>query len=147
MYYNDEPYAILNLQDTMGLQSFDVGVLGYEDKFVISLLHKNREQIIEQSLSENPLSQLIMVYMEYVEIREHTVAEFLKILKKLAVEQQVDTKLLPNQPNVLSRKINKIKSDLESVGIIYDIKNKGYSKVITLKNSHPKHVPVKIVTT
>lgn len=32
MYYNDEPYAILNLQDTMGLQSFDVGVLGYEDK-------------------------------------------------------------------------------------------------------------------
>ena len=33
MYYNDEPYAILNLQDTMGLQSFDVGVLGYEDKY------------------------------------------------------------------------------------------------------------------
>ncbi|MBR5200450.1 MAG: hypothetical protein IKW31_01695 [Alistipes sp.] len=32
MYYNDEPYAILNLQDTIGLQSFDVGVLGYEDK-------------------------------------------------------------------------------------------------------------------
>ena len=32
MYYNDEPYAILNLQDTTGLQSFDVGVLGYEDK-------------------------------------------------------------------------------------------------------------------
>ena len=32
MYYNDKPYAILNLQDTMGLQSFDVGVLGYEDK-------------------------------------------------------------------------------------------------------------------
>ena len=32
MYYNDEPYAILNLQDTMGLQSFDVGVLGYEDR-------------------------------------------------------------------------------------------------------------------
>lgn len=32
MYYNDESYAILNLQDTMGLQSFDVGVLGYEDK-------------------------------------------------------------------------------------------------------------------
>ena len=32
MYYNDEPYAILNLQDTMSLQSFDVGVLGYEDK-------------------------------------------------------------------------------------------------------------------
>ena len=32
MYYNDEPYAILNLHDTMGLQSFDVGVLGYEDK-------------------------------------------------------------------------------------------------------------------
>lgn len=119
-------------------------VLGYEDKYVINLLHKNRDIMIEQSLSENPLAQLILIYMEYSEERVHTVTELLKILKKLAVEQQIDTKLLPKQPNILSRKINKIKSDLQSVGITYEIKNNGYSKVITIKNANPKHVPVKI---
>lgn len=29
MYYNDMPYAILELKDTMNLQTFDVGILGY----------------------------------------------------------------------------------------------------------------------
>lgn len=32
MYYNDKPYVVLNLQDTMNLQSFSVGILGYEDR-------------------------------------------------------------------------------------------------------------------
>ena len=31
MYYNGEPYAILELEDTRRLQSFDVGILGYND--------------------------------------------------------------------------------------------------------------------
>ena len=32
MYYNDKPYAILNLRDTRDCQKFSVGILGYEDK-------------------------------------------------------------------------------------------------------------------
>ena len=32
MYYNDKPYAILNLQDSRTLQCFDVGTLGYHDE-------------------------------------------------------------------------------------------------------------------
>ncbi len=31
MYYNGEPYAILELEDTRRLQSFDVGMLGFHD--------------------------------------------------------------------------------------------------------------------
>ena len=31
MYYNGRPYAILELEDTRDLQSFDVGILGYND--------------------------------------------------------------------------------------------------------------------
>lgn len=31
MYYNGEPYAILELEDTRRLQSFDVGILGFND--------------------------------------------------------------------------------------------------------------------
>lgn len=32
MYYNDKPYAILNLKDGRDCQRFDVGTLGYENK-------------------------------------------------------------------------------------------------------------------
>ena len=31
MYYNGRPYAILELEETRDLQSFDVGILGYND--------------------------------------------------------------------------------------------------------------------
>ena len=31
MYYNGEPYAVLELEDTRRLQSFDVGLLGFHD--------------------------------------------------------------------------------------------------------------------
>lgn len=31
MYYDDKPYAVLNLEDTRDLQKFDVGLLGYFD--------------------------------------------------------------------------------------------------------------------
>lgn len=31
MYYNGEPYAVLELEDTRRLQSFDVGILGFHD--------------------------------------------------------------------------------------------------------------------
>ena len=32
MYYNDNPYAILQLKDTRDCQIFEVGILGYEEK-------------------------------------------------------------------------------------------------------------------
>ena len=32
MYYNEKPYAILNLKDSRDCQRFDVGILGYKDK-------------------------------------------------------------------------------------------------------------------
>ena len=32
MYYNDQPYAILNLKDRRDCQQFEIGLLGYEDK-------------------------------------------------------------------------------------------------------------------
>ena len=118
--------------------------IGYEEKFVDGLLQKNYERIIKQSLYENPLTQLILIYMEYSEEKIHSVADFLKVLKKLAREQEIDVQLLPKQPNVLSRKLKQLKSDLQFVGITYSIENTGACKKITVKNSKHKCVPVKI---
>ena len=118
--------------------------LGYKDETIIKLLQKNQDLVNEQALAENPLAQILLVYMEYVEERTHSVSELLKILKKLALEQQIDVKLLPKQPNVLSRKLNQIKSNLERVGLTYKIESKEHNKEITLINARPKRVPIKI---
>ena len=72
-------------------------VLGYDDKVVIKLLQKNQDVVNEQALSENPLAQVLLIYMEYSDEKVSTVTELLKTLKKLAVEQQIDVKLLPKQ--------------------------------------------------
>ena len=74
--------------------------------------------------------------------KNHTVSELLKIIKRIASELQIDLALLPKDPAALSRKINKLKSNLEDEGITYEIKNKGYAKVITIKNAKPRHEPI-----
>lgn len=116
--------------------------LGYEDDYIKSILKSNQEVVNVQALSENPLAQTLLIYMEYVETRECTVTDLLKTLKKIATEQQIDNSLLPKQPNVLSRRLNQIRSNLESQGIFYEINNKGYSKVITIRNQNARRVPI-----
>lgn len=116
--------------------------LGYKDETIIRIFNKNRQLVNYQSLMEDATGLTILNYMEYKMEVSHTMADLLKILKKLADEIQVDKNLLPKQANALSRKLNKIKSNLEEEGITYNIKNQGYAKVITIKNSKPRHVPI-----
>ena len=47
MYYNDKPYVILHLQDTPNLQSFDVGILGHEERSVASPAWSIKFEILE----------------------------------------------------------------------------------------------------
>ena len=47
MYYNDKPYVILHLQDTANLQSFDVGILGHEERSDASPAWSIKFEILE----------------------------------------------------------------------------------------------------
>ena len=47
MYYNDKPYVILHLQDTANLQSFDVGILGHEERSEASPAWSIKFEILE----------------------------------------------------------------------------------------------------
>ena len=39
----------------------------------------------------------------------------------------------PKAPNTLTRRLNEIKVNLSSVGIVYESSNTGYERIITLK--------------
>ena len=47
MYYNDKPYVILHLQDTANLQSFEVGILGNEERSETSPAWSIKFEILE----------------------------------------------------------------------------------------------------
>ena len=47
MYYNDKPYVILHLQDTANLQSFEVGILGHEERSETSPAWSIKFEILE----------------------------------------------------------------------------------------------------
>lgn len=47
MYYNDKPYAVLNLKNTMDLQRFEVGILGNEDRCEASPVWSITFEILE----------------------------------------------------------------------------------------------------
>jgi hypothetical protein len=47
MYYNDKPYAVLNLKNTMDLQRFEVGILGNEDRCEASPVWSIKFEILE----------------------------------------------------------------------------------------------------
>jgi len=118
--------------------------IGYKDEYVVRILKKNQKQAVHQSLEENPVAYVFLNYMEYYDERVHTVSDLLKVLKKVAGELQIDQSYLPKKPNVLSRRLNEIESDLKEEGITFEIKNKGYGKEITIRNSKPKRIPIEI---
>lgn len=118
--------------------------MGYKDEYVIRLLKKNRTLINQQALSENELAQTLLYYMTFYDTKVHTVAELLKILKKIAPEIQIEVSKLPKQPNSLSRKLAEIRTNLAEEGITYTIVPKSRGKEITIKNSNPKRIPISI---
>lgn len=118
--------------------------MGYKDEYIIRLLKKNHALINQQALSENELAQTLLYYMTFYDKKVHTVAELLKILKKIAPEIQIEVSKLPKQPNALSRKLNEIQSNLAEEGITYTIVPKSRGKEITIKNSNPKRIPISI---
>jgi hypothetical protein len=47
MYYNDKPYVILNLKNTIDLQRFEVGILGNEERSEASPAWSIKFEILE----------------------------------------------------------------------------------------------------
>lgn len=119
-------------------------VLGIEDAYTSQLINQNRKSINAHSLEENVLAQSLLVYMEYHEVKTHTMSELYDILQKVASDLHYDRKKMPGGSQALSRKLKEIKTELEEVGISFDIQKKWNAKVITIKNSKPRKVPLEL---
>ena len=99
--------------------------LGLKDEEAAKIIWKNHEEVNQQSLQENLIAQCIRELMADCTEYKGSVTDLLHDLTAIAEENFIRASFLPGQPNVLSRKLNEIKSNLEEEGIFFEIKNIG----------------------
>ena len=100
-------------------------VFSMEDEETAELLWSNHEFVNRQTLCENIVAQCLEEFMLKRKEYKGSVTELLGKLYEVAENNNIKLSSLPGQPNVLSRRLNEIKSNLEMAGIFYEVKNKG----------------------
>jgi len=95
--------------------------MGYEPLRFINAYHENKKLKTDNVLESNPVARAIMDFMESRESWRGTTIELLAELESVASSLRINTqreRLWPKAANVLARRLNEIKSNLEEVGVL-----------------------------
>jgi hypothetical protein len=94
----------------------------------------NQKKANQEAVESNPIATALIKYMDEAKSFNGTVSSLLTVLNQVAEAEQIDTtsNLWAKEPNVLSRKLNEIKSNLELEGIYYEVKQKNHGRVIEI---------------
>lgn len=107
--------------------------LGYKDEETASIIWDNRSKANQISLEDNVVAQCVILLMGEVDSYCDSVGNLLLDLQEIAEQNPMYKVNLPTQPNVLSRKLNQARTNLEEeYGIKYEIKNSGPNRKITI---------------
>lgn len=104
---------------------------------------KNRNQSNEEAISSHPVAATVVALMKDKQTWSGSVASLLSELERVAEHEKINTKVktFPKAAHILSRRLKEVKSNLEDVGITFDIRNAGDSKKISLQKSSSNIVP------
>lgn len=110
---------------------------GNGNKF-LKLYQENINELNVTALEENPIAVCIINLMKDKKKMVVSVSELYEKICNIAEINYINrrTKGFPGAPNVLSSRLEEIKSNLEEIGIVYTKKNIGKCKMITLTNLH-----------
>lgn len=111
--------------------------MGVDGEQFLNAYLTNQDTANEEAISSHPVAVAIISLMKSRSNWSSSVSDLLKELGQVAEKEFINTnvKLWAGDPNVLSRRLKEIKSNLEEVGISYDIRNVGSHKKITLTNA------------
>lgn len=104
------------------------------EKFLNAYL-KNQSRANQEALASNPVANAIILFTNQVELFEGKVSDLLTELNTVAMQNGIDVKspLWAKEANVLSRRLNELKSNLKSEGIEFEIKHRTQGKIITIE--------------
>ena len=105
------------------------------ENFLQAYLNNQRRANLE-AIESNPVGAAVVKLMENRHLWTGSVTDLHTLLNHVAVKEGINTinKQWPSQPNILSRRLKEIKSNLEDVGINYDIRHHSNAKMITIQN-------------
>jgi len=107
--------------------------LGFADEETAQILWSNQSEINHFTIADNMVATCVVALMEQRDEYIGAVTDLLRDLQDIAEEHLGDKSVLPKQPNVLSRRLNEIRSNLEcEYGIRYNIHNTGNFREIHL---------------
>lgn len=111
-----------------------LGVTG--DAFLKAYL-KNQGKANEEALASNPTASAVIAMMRYKKNWTSSVSVLLKELEQVAADEHINIrqKIWPADASSLSKRLKEVKSNLEEVGIYYDIRHGGDCKKITIENT------------
>lgn len=103
------------------------------DNFLQEYLN-NQDTANEEALSSHPVAAAVITFMKNCRTWSASVSDLLKELEAVAERERINTnvKTWAKDANVLSKRLKEVKSNLEEIGIFYDIRNTGTFKKITL---------------
>ena len=89
------------------------------------------------------VASLVVDYMEHKTTWSGRISDLFRELKQIAEGLGINptNKSLPQAPNHLSRRIKSVRSNLEQVGITFDIEQKSDGSYITLSNNYLSKLP------
>ena len=121
-------------------------VLGIGGDSFINAYLNNQERANEEALNSNPVAAAVIEFMKEQNKWSWSVTELLNELDCVASLEHINTivKTWPKDPSVLSRRLKEVKSNLEGIGIFFDIRHAGNFKEATIENRNvpPPEPPV-----
>lgn len=108
--------------------------LNIPEKVVSKILWENQEEINRKSIDEEIVGLCMVELMSDKTEYTNSVTGLLKDFTTMVTRMGMSWTVLPKLPNALSKKLNKLKSNLESTyGITYEIKNVGTFREIRIQ--------------
>lgn len=103
------------------------------EKFLEAYLN-NQRKANQEAVDSSPIVTALIKYMNENKSFTGTVSQLLLCLNQIAEDEQIDitSKLWAKEPNVLSRRLNEMKSNLELESIYYDVSQKNHGRVIDI---------------
>jgi len=121
-------------------------VLGYGGEQFLQAYQHNRNKSNEEAISSHPVAASIVALMQNNSKWSGPVATLLSVLEEVAEREKISTNVakFPKSANMLSRRLQEVKSNLEDVGITFEIRHAGNYKEITIykKDSNLIKLPI-----
>ncbi|RYI27945.1 hypothetical protein EVU96_15955 [Bacillus infantis] len=120
-------------------------VLGYGGERFLQAYRKNRNQSNEEAISSHPVAATVVALMKENQSWSGSVAGLLSELERVAEQEKINTKVktFPKAAHILSRRLKEVKSNLEDVGITFDIRHAGDSKKVSIQKSGSNVIPIR----